>query len=186
MIEEAIVTRESMAGTRALAHPLRLALLDLLRFDGPSTATALGRRVGESSGATSYHLRQLARYGYIEEEPRAGGRERWWRYRERRVSVDGADDGDGSARKLVAELLSREGYALDHFLAEPGRSAEWDEAAFFQSRALRITAEELTELRHGIEELLAPLRRADADDSPPAARPVRILAFGFPVAGEAP
>jgi hypothetical protein len=105
------------------------------------------------------------------------------------VSIGADGDGDGSARKLVAELLSREAHALDHFLAQPGRSAEWDEAAFFQSRALRITAEELTELRRGIEELLAPLRRAeaDADDAvPPDARPVRILAFGFPVAGEAP
>ena len=53
---------------RALSHPLRVRLLDLLRFDGPSTATLLARRVGESSGATSYHLRQLARHGFIEED----------------------------------------------------------------------------------------------------------------------
>ena len=55
---------------KALAHPLRLELLELLRFEGPSTASALARRVGESSGATSYHLRQLARHGYIEEDER--------------------------------------------------------------------------------------------------------------------
>jgi hypothetical protein len=68
---------------RALAHPLRLELLDLLRFEGPATATLMARRVGESS----YHLRQLARYGYIEETPCQGGRERWRRYRERPVTV---------------------------------------------------------------------------------------------------
>lgn len=65
---------------RALAHPLRGRLLGLLRLDGPSTATLLGQRVGESSGATSYHLRQLAVHGFVEDVEGAGrGRERWWR-----------------------------------------------------------------------------------------------------------
>src|SRR4051812_14770407 len=51
---------------RALAHPLRNRLLGLLRLDGPATASRLARVVGESSGATSYHLRQLAAYGFVE------------------------------------------------------------------------------------------------------------------------
>ena len=62
-----IPIKADVTAVRALAHPLRLELLDLLRFEGPSTATLLANRVGESSGTTSYHLRQLARYGYIEE-----------------------------------------------------------------------------------------------------------------------
>ena len=165
---------------RALAHPLRLQLLDLLRFDGPSTATLLARRAGESSGATSYHLRQLARYGYVEEAPKRGGRERWWRYCERRVTVPQGGD-DTSDRNLLAELLSREAHALDRFLTERPRVAEWDDAAFFQSRAFRLTVAELERLRAGIEELLAPLRRGDAEDSPADALPVRVLAFGFPL-----
>jgi DNA-binding transcriptional ArsR family regulator len=164
---------------RALAHPLRLRLLDLLRFDGPSTATLLARRIGESSGATSYHLRLLDRYGYIEEAPRGTGRERWWAYRPRRVTLPGQGGYDPGARVLLAELLSREAHALDGFLAEPPR-ADWDEAAFFQSQAFRLTAAELDELRRGIEALLARLRRADADDPPEGAEPVRVLAFGFP------
>lgn len=170
---------------RALAHPLRLALLDMLRFEGPATATLLARRLGESSGATSYHLRQLARYGYVEEAPRpGGGRERWWRYRERRVVTVGGEST--SARTLLAELLSREAHALDRFLAGPPRSAEWDAAAFFQSRALRLTAAELTELRTGIEEVTARFRPADAGGAPEGASPVRVLAFGFPLPLEAP
>ncbi|MFB6940119.1 MULTISPECIES: helix-turn-helix domain-containing protein [unclassified Streptomyces] len=65
---------------RGLAHPLRLRLLSALREFGPATASGLADRLGESSGATSYHLRQLATYGFVEDDPERGkGRERWWR-----------------------------------------------------------------------------------------------------------
>jgi DNA-binding transcriptional ArsR family regulator len=94
-----------VTAVRALAHPLRLRLLDLLRFDGPATATMLAGRVEESSGSTSYHLRQLARHGFIEEvAKRDGGRERWWAYQERRAAV--AADASNSVRTLLGELLS--------------------------------------------------------------------------------
>jgi len=164
---------------RALAHPLRLRLLDLLRLEGPSTATLLARRLGESSGATSYHLRLLAKYGYIEEAPRRQGRERWWAYRERRVTLPREGD-DAGARDLLARLLSREAHALDRFVASRSRVPEWDDAAFFQSRAFRLTPAQLDELRRSLEALLAPLRGVDDDDAPEGALPVRLLAFGFP------
>ncbi|KAB2589401.1 ArsR/SmtB family transcription factor [Streptomyces arboris] len=65
---------------RTLAHPLRIRLLNALREFGPATASGLGERLGESSGATSYHLRQLAEGGLVEDAPELGkGRERWWR-----------------------------------------------------------------------------------------------------------
>jgi hypothetical protein len=156
-----------------------LELLDLLRFDGPSTATLLARRTGESSGATSYHLRQLARYGYVEEATEKPGRERWWRYCERRAIVAG-DDNDG-IRRLVAELLNHEANAVDRFLAARSRLADWDDASFFQSRALRLTVPELEELRAAIERLLAPYRRGDADDPPAGALPVRVTTLGYPL-----
>src|SRR3712207_9537790 len=64
----------------------RSALLALLRSEGPSTASRLGQRIGESSGTTSYHLRQLAGLGFVEEVPGQGtARERWWRARHRRT-----------------------------------------------------------------------------------------------------
>src|SRR5262249_44824200 len=148
--EQFDTTGDDVRAVRALAHPLRLRLLDLLRFEGPSTATLLARRVGESSGATSYHLRQLARYGYFEDAPGRGGRERWWRHRERRVIVPLAA-GDVGSRTLPAELLSREAHALDRYLAGRSHLPEWDEASFFQSRALRLTPAELDELRRAVE-----------------------------------
>jgi DNA-binding transcriptional ArsR family regulator len=158
---------------RALSHPLRVRLLDLLRFEGPSTATLLAQRVGESSGATSYHLRQLARHGFIEEEQRDRRRERWWRHRERRVVVPGAPGG-------LSGLLAQEAQALDRYLADGSTSPEWDAVAFLYARALRLTPGELDALRQGIEALLEPLRRADADDHPADAMPVRVLALGLP------
>ena len=170
-----------VASVRALAHPLRLELLDLLRFDGPSTATRLAGRVGESSGATSYHLRQLARHGYIEEAEQHGGRERWWRYREREPMVP---EDEAGSRRLLAELLSREAHALDRYLAGRRRALQSDDASFFQSRALRLTPGELDLLGREIDALLRRLRRADADDAPAEAVPVRILAFGFPAPRE--
>ncbi|HVA73811.1 MAG TPA: helix-turn-helix domain-containing protein [Acidimicrobiales bacterium] len=174
-------TASGVEGVRALAHPLRLELLDVLRFGGPSTATLLAGRLNESSGATSYHLRQLARYGFVEEVEQSGGRERWWRYRERKVSVPAGADDETGGRAVAAALLTHEAQALDRFLSEQPRSDDWDDAAFLQSRSLCLTSKELDALRCAIESLLAPLRRADAEDAPVDALPVRVFAFGFPV-----
>lgn len=69
-----------IAGLRALSHPVRLQALGILRAEGPATATSLAARLGLNSGATSYHLRQLAQHGFIEEDVgRGNARERWWR-----------------------------------------------------------------------------------------------------------
>ncbi|MCL2464315.1 MAG: helix-turn-helix domain-containing protein [Micrococcales bacterium] len=65
---------------KAFTHPLRMAMFSALRDHGPATATQLARRLGESTGQTSYHLRQLERHGFVEDDPdHTGGRERWWR-----------------------------------------------------------------------------------------------------------
>jgi DNA-binding transcriptional ArsR family regulator len=169
-----------VSAIRALSHPLRLRMLDLLRFEGPATATLLARRIGESSGSTSYHLRQLARYRFIEEAAPRGGRERWWRYQEHRAEITDQDVNSDSVRTLLGELLSREAYALDRYLASDARDPAWDSAAFFETKALRLTAAELNELRSAIEATLERFRATDSDDVPPGALPVRVLAFGFP------
>jgi predicted ArsR family transcriptional regulator len=65
---------------RALTHPVRLRMLGILRTEGPTTATALAQRLGLNTGATSYHLRQLAQHGFIvDDESRGNARDRWWR-----------------------------------------------------------------------------------------------------------
>jgi hypothetical protein len=134
--------------------------------------------VGESSGSTSYHLRQLARYGFIEDASAHRGRERVWRYRQRRVILEG---GGGGGRELLAELLKGEAYEFDRFLGQRDLPPEWDGGSFLATRALRLTSAELAELRDGVSELLGRFRRAEADDPPADSRPVRVLAFGYPL-----
>src|SRR5919206_299786 len=88
----------------ATAHPVRLRIFELLR-EGPSTASRLARRVGESRGTTSYHLRILANAGAIEDAPGLGNaRERWWQRRDR-LSVMPTDD-DAEGRAITARMFA--------------------------------------------------------------------------------
>jgi len=87
---------------RGLVNPLRLRLLDLLQADGPSTATELGRRIGQSTGVTSYHLRVLAQHGFIVEDPdRGNDRDRWWRAVHRSTSFSFRVPGDPPSPETV-------------------------------------------------------------------------------------
>ena len=138
---------------RALSHPLRNRLLALLRLDGPSTATLLGARVGESSGSTSYHLRQLAAHGFVEEvEDRGTGRERWWRARHRLTSwsageVAAQDGGTQVQDEMTLLQLSGHGRVLNAWWEQrEGLGADWAEAASLSDYALRLTPGQAGEL----------------------------------------
>lgn len=129
------------AGLKALAHPVRLRMLGLLRIDGPATATALAERLGLNSGATSYHLRQLAQHGFIvDDESRGNGRERWWRAAHDSTRTEG-DAGDPEAMTayvyavaaLYADLQQR---ALIERRFLP---AEWQQASTLSDWAVRLT-----------------------------------------------
>ena len=88
-----------VAGLRALSHPARLRMLGLLRSDGPATATTLATRLGLNTGATSYHLRQLAQHGFVEDDPdRGNGRERWWRAAHQSTTTAPEPPDDDAAR----------------------------------------------------------------------------------------
>ena len=148
---------------RALAHPLRNRLLGLLRLDGPSTATLLGRRVGESSGSTSYHLRQLAAYGFVEEVPDHGtGRERWWQARHRMTSwqaeqVVGQEGGSEVQDELTRLQIAGHARVLDAWLEQREQlGPAWTTAASLNDYALRLTPPQARALA---EELTAVLDR---------------------------
>jgi DNA-binding transcriptional ArsR family regulator len=158
---------------RALAHPLRNRLLGLLRLDGPSTATLLGQRVGESSGSTSYHLRQLAAYGFVEELPGHGtGRERWWQARHRMTSwqaddVTGQPGGDEVQDEMTRLQVTGHGRVLDAWLQQRAAlGPAWTTAASINDYALRLTPEQARTLA---DELLAVLDRWSTQH--PAAEP---------------
>ena len=98
---------------RVLAHPLRMRLLGSLRIDGPATATALAEKLGTNTGATSYHLRQLAEVGLVTEDPDRGtSRQRWWQAAHDISHFDPTDfDDDPDARAAVAVDPGRPGAA---------------------------------------------------------------------------
>ncbi len=168
---DAAVQVTDVRALRALAHPLRNRLLGLLRLDGPSTATLLGARVGESSGSTSYHLRQLAAYGFVEEVPGHGtGRERWWRARHRMTSWQTEDllaqDGGEQAQDEIVRLqVAGHGRVLHAWLDQRDRlDPAWTTAASVNDYALRLTP---TQARALADELTAVVDRWSAEHPAP-------------------
>jgi DNA-binding transcriptional ArsR family regulator len=157
---------------KALAHPLRVRLLGMLRADGPSTATALGGRVGESSGTTSYHLRQLAAAGLVVDDPERGNaRERWWRAGQDSTRLEAAawiDDPavrpalDTYLSAVMTSYASRMQQYLDEQDSWPRR---WNRAATLSDWRLSLTAAELTRLNDEVERLVEsyvrPPRKGD-------------------------
>jgi DNA-binding transcriptional ArsR family regulator len=159
---------------RALAHPLRGRLLGLLRIEGPSTATRLGERLGESSGATSYHLRQLAAYGFVADVPDEGkGRERWWRALHRSTHWETADFLDDPAgREVVDDLLYRQVEQRRRALAayvEQRRDLgpAWEAAASLSDYALRLTPESARAMAAELHAVLARWRAGAPDGATP-------------------
>jgi DNA-binding transcriptional ArsR family regulator len=134
----AVSARTDLGAMRALSHPLRLELLDRLRTDGPATASLLAERIGESSGATSYHLRQLARYGFVEEDVRdAKGRERWWRHRDRCPEPEGASFFSSRVCRLTPERLAELNRSIQSLT---DGLAEDDDPAAPDARPVRVLA----------------------------------------------
>lgn len=146
---------------RALAHPMRNRLLGLLRRSGPSTATLLGRVLGESSGATSYHLRQLALWDFVEEMPGEGtGRERWWRAKHRMTSWEVGDllDHPGG-REVAEEMLRRQLEAHARLLSawteqRDALGRRWRDASSLSDYALRLTPEQARALTGELDDVL--------------------------------
>lgn len=167
---------------RAIAHPVRLRLYEVLATGGPATASKLSAYVPGAPGSLSYHLRQLAEYGYIEEAPELGsdGRERWWRAIPGGVRWSNADFEDQPAgREALASaqqvLVARQ---LERLHAWQARGAEqwgpdWAAAAVATDTVLYLN---LAELREFSADLYAVIKkwgdtsRASQDRSP-GARP---------------
>ena len=177
---------------RALAHPLRGKLLAALRLDGPATASMLARRYDESSGATSYHLRMLARYGFVEDDPgHDSGRERWWRAAHELTewSPDaflGADPGETeAARQFMRRVLGDYARWQARWIDELGDwSPEWQDASELSDLAMRLTPAQLKALK---EELLATIfRYREAGPDGDGSERVVVLLQAFPQSGPMP
>ena len=170
---------------RALAHPLRGRLLGWLRTYGPSTASRLAQEFGESSGSTSYHLRQLAAYGFVEELSDEGnGRDRWWRARHRSTHFESADFiSDPGAREAVDELLHRQLGQQRRLLANYAEESqqlddEWRAAASLNDWGLRLSPEAVHELAEELNAVIARWRDTREEPDQPF---VSVLLDLFPV-----
>ena len=170
---------------KALAHPMRIKIVGLLRLHGPATATALADRLNVNTGATSYHLRELAKAGMVvEDEARGNARDRWWRSVYQSSFLDDPDmlstepDAVLGYLRGVAQLNAEEMFR--HVEELPGLPPEWVEASTISDFNFRLTAEQADALR---EELLAVLvrYRTDADAEPIAgSRQVAVQVQLFP------
>ncbi|MGQ4388054.1 ArsR/SmtB family transcription factor [Streptomyces sp. SAS_270] len=180
-----------LATLKALAQPRRQRMLQHLTLHGPATSATLARALGLNTGATSYHLRELARHGFVEEtaepeEASGHGRERWWR------AVPGDRRFPPRSRqspemRLVMDELNHHAYAADLELFEQAqlrRDADddpWADAFPYSRGTVRLT---LPELREFFEEYIALLNRykRPESDTPPGARTMltRFLAFPAP------
>ena len=146
---------------RTLAHPLRMRLIGELRLAGPSTATRLAERFGTNTGATSYHLRQLAEVGLVEEEAGAGrGRERIWRAAHaatnwERDNFAGDADATAAADWLTGEFARMIAERIETWnRGVADEPAEWRAATEFSDYILRLTPGELTEMTRELDELI--------------------------------
>jgi DNA-binding transcriptional ArsR family regulator len=168
---------------KALSHPLRRRILDRLRTHGPATSTTVGEVLGTTTGTTSYHLRQLEKYGFIEEiAERSGGRERWWRRAEtpRDLRMPAPEALAPEDRPVLTELL-RLGHAEDvALLGKLPEAYERDRAWALLSRGFtHMTEAGLAEFFEAYIRLLQQHSHR-AEDAPPAARPVYIRLFTLP------
>ena len=183
---------------KAIAHPIRLRLLEELLDSGPSTASELGRRIDESSGSTSYHLRALADAELIVEASDLGtGRERWWRAAPGGWTLEGFElldrpDTRDDAIMVLDGLRQARVDRLTEWHESAGRwGPDWVAASVNATSRMVLTKDEMAEMR---DELVAVLdrwralvgERRDAATAPDGSAMVNVSLDVFPFARPTP
>jgi DNA-binding transcriptional ArsR family regulator len=167
---------------RALAHPARLAILQFLVLEGPATATECAGVAGLSPSACSYHLRALAQYGFVEEDPESAedGRQRPWR--SRIISLSWGDEASTSlgmrvAGQMLEETLRSQADELrQRYLDRQSEyPAPWRQAFGLHNDVLHVTASELSALRERLAEVFGEFRRLNPSERPPGASRVHVM-----------
>ncbi|MCH6159438.1 winged helix-turn-helix domain-containing protein [Streptomyces marispadix] len=179
-------------GLRALAHPVRVQLVGLLRKHGPSTATRLAERLGVNSGTASYHLRQLDAAGFVEEDAERGNaRERWWRSVHRSTRFDDIDLAEQEPEATLTYLHSvaaaytlRAQRAVNEYHTLP---RAWRAVADMSDWALRLTPAESRSLYEELAEVIGRYRRdSPGTPAPDGAERVMLVTQLFPELDTAP
>jgi hypothetical protein len=186
---------------QSLAHPLRMRLLGVLRVQGPSTATKLASQCGESSGLTSYHLRQLASVGLVtdadpddlaELRP-TGGRERWWKAAHQFTSVhrpvSPTDEDEWAAREDYARtvIAAFSANAQRWLSAAHTWPSDWQDAMRFSDTSLSLTHAEILQLKADLYDVLNRYRRHEPGQEPAPGTVIVSAQFQvFPYADQEP
>lgn len=177
--------RPDIAGLKALAHPTRMRMLGMLRLDGPATATSLAERLGLNTGATSYHLRQLAKHGFVvDDADRGNARDRWWQAAHTSTWTEDEDFTDPEGRDALDAYLQvavlNQAQAMQAAMEERALLSDaWRHASTFSDWTFRLTAERSRQLVERIAAVFADFTDMDDDD----AAPFRVQYAGFPVPG---
>jgi DNA-binding transcriptional ArsR family regulator len=172
---------------RALAHPVRIALLEALLRDGPLTATEAAELLADSPGNMSWHLQTLAKYGYVEEAEGGVGRRRPWRLVSMGTTYDEtlADPELSMAAGALGQLGNERSFErLRQWYEDRASYApEWQQAWFTIGSLGYLLPAELDELGHEINALFARYRDRTAHPSrrPAGSQPVSLVAFGHPI-----
>ncbi len=174
---------------KALAHPLRVRIFDVLSTYGTFTASGLAERLGESSGATSYHLRQLEKHGFVREvEGKGVGRERWWERTPGGVSIGNDEARATSAGREATQLVMREwSSSREKNLAEFLERAldelpkRWADASMVSVTNVFVTSDQLAEFTEKYMEFASEFAEKHRDQTAPGARPVQLQFHGFPI-----
>jgi DNA-binding transcriptional ArsR family regulator len=172
---------------RALAHPVRIALLEALGREGELTASRAAEMLDESPGNMSWHLQTLAKYGYIEETGGGKGRSRPWRIASvsNRFQTATEDPEIEAAGEALESTFAERAYSQlrEWWSRRSSYPYAWREAAFTSDSLGYLTAEEMAEIGEEIAELYGRYRDRilDKQRRPDDARPVRLVAFGHPL-----
>jgi hypothetical protein len=174
---------------RALAHPVRMGLIELFGVHATLTATQASEALGESPANCAFHLRTLAKYGFVEEAGGGRGRERPWKASRRSLSIRlRSSDLEGEQAHVAAGALEQIWHdrwfsrMRDAFAAR-GWSADWEDAAGSSQTVAFLTPDELRAMRDEISAIIVRnvhQRRVDPSQRPDGALPVEIVNFAYP------
>ncbi|WP_328604727.1 helix-turn-helix domain-containing protein [Amycolatopsis sp. NBC_00345] len=168
----------------AMSHPLRRRLLDVLKLDGPATASVLAEKTGQAVGNVSHHLKVLAGASLVEEAPELARdrRERWWRRPSRVLAWSTADFvGDPVADAAETLSLDRQFTLARTWVASLETEAEqWRDSWFANETWARLSVAELAELNSRVIALFAEYSERDLPDDGVERRPAFLFARGFP------
>jgi DNA-binding transcriptional ArsR family regulator len=175
---------------RALAHPVRIAIIEALGFHGPMTATEVGEQIDESATTCSFHLRQLAKYGFVEEAGGGKGRARPWRLITLGFNIPSTiDDPEADIAAKVLTQVTRERQLARYMTWIETRGSyprEWRDAAPISQYAFYLTIGELEQLAAEVRDVLMRWfgegeRFTDPSQRPAESVPVELLLFGYPL-----